>query len=180
MGQKGLVVCLFIFGVLISARSMHGQNFEASGNGGFGVAERDGFGIPGVPSGGGTLGWPSASTHKVQFDYAFGHMERNLIHYNRHFFTGSYVIQPRPGRTRPFLQFGAGVQYETNNANQVVGRDLFNDSRTVFTGVLGAGVTIELGHSAFIRPEVRTYLALGENRTINVTALPCLGLGRRF
>jgi hypothetical protein len=28
--------------------------------------------------------------------------------------------------------------------------------------------------------EVRTYLAPGENRTINVTALPCLGLGRRF
>ena len=153
MGPKGLVVCLFLFALLTSARSMHGQNFEASGNGGFGVAERDGRGIPGVPSGGVTFGWPYTSTRKFQFDYTFGHIERNLIHYNRHFFTGSYVIQPRQGRNRPFLQFGAGVQYETNNANEVVGRDFpFNVFRTAFAGIIGVGITVELGHSAFIRP----------------------------
>jgi hypothetical protein len=68
--------------------------------------------------------------------------------------------------TRPFLQFGAGVQYETNNANEVVGRDLpSNDFRTVFTGIVGAAITIDLGHSAFIRPQVRTYVAPGDNRT---------------
>jgi hypothetical protein len=181
MGQKGLVLVCSLFAFLASARLMPGQNFEASGNGGFGVADGDGYGKSRAPSGGVTLGWPYTSAHKLQFDYTFAHLERRFINYNRHFFTGSYVIQPRQGRTRPFLQFGAGIQYETNNATQVVGRDFpSHDFRTVFAGVVGAGVTIELGHSAFIRPQVRTYLAPGDHRTVNVTALPSVGVGVRF
>jgi hypothetical protein len=130
MRQTGLVVCLLSVGFYIGIRPVYCQNVEASGNGGFGLAERSGFGIPGVPSGGGTVGWAFAPAHKLQFDYSFGQIDRNLIQYNRHFFTGSYVLQTRQGRTRPFLQLGAGVQYETNDANQVINRDLYYSSRT--------------------------------------------------
>lgn len=153
---------------------------EVSGNGGFGVAERSGFGIPGVPTGGATVGWSFLPNHKAQFDYAFGSIERNLIHYDRHFFTGSYVVQRSQGHTRPFLQFGAGIQYETNNANQIVNRDLYYNSRTAFAGVVGGGITIGLGRSAFVRPQFRMYIAPGDNHTINVTALPTVGVGWRF
>ena len=111
----------------------------------------------------------------------FGRLQPNLIYYHRHFFMGSYVLQMNRGRLHPFLQFAGGVQYETNNGNAVVGKDTgVNDFRTVFAGVLGAGLTIELGPSAFVRPQVRTYLAPGPFRTLNVTALPCLGVGWRF
>ena len=160
---------------------MHGQSFEASGVGGLGVADGDGYGKSRVPSGGLTFGLPCGSAHKVQFDYAFGHLERRFIDYNRHFLTGSYVFQPGQGRSRPFLQIGAGVQYETNNANQVVGRYFpSNDFRTVFAAALGAGVTVELGRSAFLRPQVRTYLAPGPTNSVNVTVLPSVGFGWRF
>jgi hypothetical protein len=186
MRQRGLGVCLFGVSILISACSMFAQNFEASGNGGFGVAERDGFGIPSVPSGGVTFGWQFSLANKLQVDYAFGHIERQngtgitpSIH-NRHFSTGSYVLQKPQGRYRPFVQIGAGVQYETNNDNQVINRDLYATSRTAFAGVVGAGLTVELGRGAFIRPQARTYIALGPTHNINVTALPCLGFGWRF
>jgi hypothetical protein len=62
MPPRALAACLFA--LLMSARSMRGQNFEASGNGGYGVAERDGGGNW-VPSGGVTFGWPYTSAHKV-------------------------------------------------------------------------------------------------------------------
>jgi hypothetical protein len=135
-----------------------------------------------------TLGWPFGLANKLQFDYTFAHIERETassggfspsIH-NRHFFTGSYVLQKRRGRYRPFVQVGAGVQYETNNDNQVINRDLYATSRTVFAGVVGAGVTVELGRGAFVRPQFHTYLAPGPTHNINVTALPCLGFGWRF
>lgn len=75
----------------------------------------------------------------------------------------------------------AALNTETNNGNAVVGKDTgVNDFRTVFTGALGAGLTIDVGRSAFIRPQVRTHLAPGPFRTVNVTALPFLGLGWRF
>ena len=37
MRPRALAACLFA--LLMSARSIHGQNFEASGNGGYGVVE---------------------------------------------------------------------------------------------------------------------------------------------
>jgi len=176
------VIGLALLALLTSARSMHGQNLEVSGIGGFGVADGDGYGKSRVPSGGVALAWPCTSAHKLQFDYTFGHLERRFIKYNRHFFTGSYVLQARQGRNRPFLQIGAGVQYETNNANEVVGRDFpFNEFRTAFAGVLGAGITVQLGRSAFMRPQLRTYVAPGATRSgVNVTVLPCAGFGWRF
>jgi hypothetical protein len=153
------------------------QSFEASANGGYGVAERTGFGIPGVPCAGATFAWRD----RVQFDYSFGHFTPGVIDYNRHFFTGSYVIQPHGRRIRPFLQFGGGIEYETNNANQVVNRAFAsNDFRTAFAGVVGAGVTIEIGRAFFVRPQFRTYLAPGPNRTVDVTAFPTLAFGWRF
>lgn len=188
MRQTALVLCLLSTGILASVGSMYGQTFELSGNGGFGVAERDGFGIRSAPSGGVALGWPFGLTNKLQFDYTFADIERDTatsgglapsIH-NRHFFTGSYVLQKPQGRYRPFLQIGAGVQYETNNDNQVINRDLYPTSRTAFVGVVGGGVTVELGRGAFIRPQFRTYLASGPTHNINVTALPSVGLGWRF
>lgn len=183
MGLRGLLVVLFSLVVLISTASLNGQSLEASGVGGFGVADGDGYGKSRVPSGGVAFGWPYDSAHKVQFDYIFAHLERRFSKYNRHFFTGSYVLQARRGRNRPFLQIGAGVQYETNNAKEVVGRDFrFNDFRTAFAGVLSVGTTVELGRSAFIRPQLRSYAAPGPTRSrpVNVTVLPCVGFGLRF
>jgi hypothetical protein len=120
---------------------MRAETFESSTNAGFGIAERGSFGLPGVPSAGASLAWAG----RVQFDYTFGRIERNVIDYDRQWFTGSYVIQPHHGRARPFLQFGAGIQYETNNANHIVHRDLGDDSRTAFAGIIGAGVTVGSG-----------------------------------
>lgn len=71
-----LPIALASLALLTSAHSAQGQNLEVSGVGGFGVAERDGYGIPGVASRGVTFAWPYTSAHKVQFDYAFGHIER--------------------------------------------------------------------------------------------------------
>jgi hypothetical protein len=173
---------MVLLAFLTPACATRGQTFEAFGSGGFGVADGDGYGKSQVPSGGVAFGWPYGSAHKVQFDYAFAHLERRFINYNRHFFTGSYVLQTRQGRSRPFLQVGAGVQYETNNADEVVGRYLpFNDFRRAFAGILGAGVTVELGHAVFMRPQLRTYIAPGQTGSgVNVTVLPCLGFGWRF
>jgi hypothetical protein len=92
--------------IVLHTTQMQGQSFEISGLGGFGVADGDGYGKSRVTSGGVTFGWPYASGHKLQFDYTFAHLERRFINYNRHFFTGSYVIQPRQGRTRPFFSSG--------------------------------------------------------------------------
>ena len=170
----------------LMAGAIHAQGLEVSGNGGFGVAERDGYGLPGVPSAGVSIGWPSNTSGKIQFDYGFSHIERKSVGagpglYNRHFFTGSYVRQLRAGRVHPFVQGGAGVQYETNNLNSQVQRDFDSNAfRTVFAGVVGAGVTIPVGRGFFLRPQFRTYIAPGRDRTVNVTALFLLGAGWRF
>jgi hypothetical protein len=181
MRSKALMAAIASLALLASSHVLWGQRFEFSGTGGFGVADGDGYGKSRVPSGGVTFGWPDNAAHKLQFDYTFAHLDRRFIDYNRHFFTGSYVVQPRRGRTRPFLQFGAGIQYETNNANEVVGRYFpSNDFRTAFAGVLGAGITIDLAGSLFIRPQVRAYIAPGQSDSINGTVIPSVGLGLRF
>jgi hypothetical protein len=76
MDQKRSVVRLGVFAFLLADRSVPGQSFEASANGGFGIAERDSFGIRSVPLAGVTFGWPFPSVHKLEFDYTFGHIER--------------------------------------------------------------------------------------------------------
>ncbi|HEY2012294.1 MAG TPA: hypothetical protein VGH38_02285 [Bryobacteraceae bacterium] len=182
-----------MIGLLGLAGAGQAQRIEAAGNAGFGIVDRNGFGRPTAVLGGVTIGWPYSATQRVQFDYALNHFERECggcgsVSYNRHFFTGSYVIEPR-ARVRPFLQIGAGVQYETNNGNQVIraiwpaggirDTDAY-DFRTVFAGVLGAGLTVQLGHSAFIRPQIRAYLAPGPVHSVNLTAMPAIGMGWRF
>jgi hypothetical protein len=186
--RDSLQTCLLVCAILIPPCSLYGQDCEVSGNGGLGLAERNSFGLQRVSSAGAAFGCSFLSRHKLQFDYTFGHIERETeasggyspsIH-NRHFFTASYVLQKRQGRYRPFLQIGGGVQYETNNDNQVVNRYLNSGARTSVAGIVGGGLTIRLSSSVFVRPQIRAYPAAGPGHTVNVTALPSCALGWQF
>lgn len=56
-----------------------------------------------------------------------------------------------------------------------------HDFRTDPAALLGVGITIDLGRAAFIRPQLRTYIAPGAaGENVNVTLLPSVGLGWRF
>jgi hypothetical protein len=179
------VFLLALLGVQPSA-VLPAQRLELSAAGGFGVAERNGYGLPGVPWWGAAVAWRSGAWRKFQFDYAFGHIRRESgistpALYNRRFFTGSVVLQVRRGRILPLLQFVAGIQYETNNLNSLINRYFSsNDFRTAFVGVAGTGLAVGLGRTAFIRPQFRVSLAPGRNRTVNTTVLPGVGLGWIF
>src|SRR5512133_2574739 len=103
MNRRALLLLLLSSIPLWQTRA---ENLDISANGGIGVAERDAFGLRAVPSAGLSIGAAITPRHKFQFDYTVGHMERETasaggfapsIH-NRHFFTGSYVLQSVRGR----------------------------------------------------------------------------------
>lgn len=175
-----------IFIVILSFPA-YPESLDVSANAGVGVAERDSFGLRAVPSVGASLRAAVTAHHRLQFDYAFGHLERETpvggfapsIH-NRHFFTGSYVLQSATGRVRPFLQIGAGVQRETNNDNEVIRRDLYATAHTSLAGVAGAGLTVRITRGLFIRPQVRVWFANNETHDVKVTAIPSVSVGWQF
>lgn len=72
MGVRGPVSAVVGIVLLANIAPVLGQGFEASGVGGYGMAERTGFGYPGVPSGGAAVAWAYSSRSKLQFDYVFG------------------------------------------------------------------------------------------------------------
>jgi hypothetical protein len=79
-----------------------------------------------------------------------------------HFVTGSYRFGPATGRARPFLQLGAGGAFGRGDSSLAV--------------VIGAGATIDLRRSLFIRPEVRLYGHVGPTLTV----VPLVAFGWRF
>ncbi len=85
----------------------------------------------------------------------------------RHFATLSWVWQARAGRARPFFQAGGGVVHRSPQ------RYPPGASRAV---LLGGGVTVALGRSMYIRPQVRLYGHAGPTLTL----LPGVAIGWRF
>ncbi len=80
------------------------------GGGGFSAGEEQD--TSGVSAVGLSFGFPYAGRHRIQFDYLFNNIHARGAE-NRHFATGSYVVQGARGRTRPFFQIGAGVVRRT-------------------------------------------------------------------
>jgi hypothetical protein len=145
------------------------------GGGGFaGGEEQD---THGVSAAGATVGFPYSGRHRAQFDYLFNHPHTGGSE-NRHFITASYVIQGSKGRTRPFVQMGAGVVVQTFAPFFVgpFGRRIESSSDTSFAVVFGGGATVDIGRSFFIRPQVRLYGHVGPTLTV----LPSVAFGWRF
>ena len=163
---------ILAYGVLLlAAVPLCAQNVELAGAGGLGVGtvqERDRSFATGR---GASLGWLSEGIHGVKFDYLFVNIRRDR--YYRHLLTGSYVVQRRSGQSRPFVEIGAGLMY-------IKWKDVLNPAGAGdahdFVGSLGGGVTMDLGRSLFLRPQVRTYWYAGPTFVV----LPMISVGLRF
>lgn len=144
-----------LIAILLTQVSVGAQDISLIGGGGFAAGEDSR--TRAVSAIGVSAGAPFLSTHRVQFDYLFqGPAE------HRHFVTGSYVLQGKSGRSRPYFQVGAGVVSAEQDTSLAV--------------VFGAGVTIDLWKSLFVRPQVRLYGHVGPTLTI----LPGVAFGWRF
>lgn len=136
------------------------------GGGGFSAGEeQDTHAVSAV---GLSFGYPYSGRHRIQFDYLFNNVHGSIE--NRHFATGSYVMQANRGRTRPFFQIGAGVVRRTFSTPFGWAND------TSFAAVFGGGATISMWESLFIRPQVRLYGHVGPTLTV----LPSVAVGYRF
>ena len=96
-----------------------------------------------------------------------------------HFVTGSYVIQGSVGRSRPFFQAGAGIVHSSYRGyiqGSLNEKTPFEERETGIVVLFGAGATIDLGRSLFIRPQVRLYGHVGPTLTV----LPGVAFGWRF
>lgn len=165
--------------VLISfsiSASAQRADLAAVGGGGAGFGERRDRG--GLAAAGVSVGFPvSAENHRVQLDYLLGRFTSRGE--SRHFITGSYVAQLSMGRTRPFLQIGAGVGTRTLRIeSQMPSGSTFarTDVETVPMFLFGGGATIDLSRSVFIRPQLRLYAPIGPTLTL----LPVVSVGWRF
>jgi hypothetical protein len=144
------------------------QQADLSIVGGGGLTAGDDQNTDAAAAVGVSFGFPYAGRHRIQFDYLFTDINDNIE--NRHFVTGSYVMQANRGRTRPFFQIGAGVVRRTYSSPFGFANE------TNFAGVFGGGATIYLQESLFLRPQVRVYAHVGPTLTV----LPSIGLGYRF
>lgn len=155
------------------------QRADIAAVGGGGFAAGDDQDTHGVTAVGATIGFPYSGRHRVQFDYLFNHPYTSGSE-NRHFMTGSYLIQARAGRTRPFFQIGAGVVVRTFQPFFVgapeFARRIELSGDTSFAVVLGGGATVDIARSLFIRPQLRLYGHVGPTLTV----LPSVALGYRF
>lgn len=164
------VSCCFTAFLALSAARLGAQTVEESDTGGLGVAAGDEQTRTLVTGGGASLGLLPLARHGFRLDYFFGDAPADDT--RRHFLTGSYVLQQRDGKARPFLQIGAGLMRETTKAALPSPSGASND----FAAILGVGVTIDIGQALFIRPELRTYWYVGPA----VAILPGLSAGWRF
>ena len=114
-----------------------------------------------------SAGWPAGGRLRLEGDYLFSSI--NNMEYNRHFLTGSVVLQGR-GRTRGFFRFGAGLTRKTWPS--VLG--LRNRNSGVVC--IGGGLTAQTRGPWFVRLEGRAYVSGGEN----ITLVPLLSIGRTF
>lgn len=89
---------------------------------------------------------------RFQFDY---------LKAGPHVITGSYVISGQTGRARPFFQIGGGWAQNGDSSLAIV---------------FGAGATIDVRRSFFVRPQVRLYGHVGPTLTV----VPMVGFGWRF
>lgn len=172
---KRLTIILSLLGLVIPALAQRADVSVVGGGGFAGGEEQDTHGVSAV---GATLGFPYTGRHRVQFDYLFNNAYLNDSA-KRHFIIGSYVIQGSVGRTRPFLQIGAGIAHRTFQGYRVVGATKtlwFDEKDTSFAVLFGGGATIDVGKSFFIRPQVRLYGHVGPTLTL----LPSVGFGWRF
>jgi hypothetical protein len=174
--QNILVRALVLFAFTIPALA---QRADVAVIGGGGIAGGEEQNTHGVSAMGAAIGFPYAGRHRVQFDYLFNHPHTSGSE-NRHFITGSYLIQGQTGRARPFFQIGAGAVVQTYDVFFVgapgFSRRIEAANDTSFAVVIGGGATVEMGRSFFIRPEVRVYGHVGPTLTV----LPSVAFGYRF
>ncbi len=151
-----------------------GQAFEFAAGGGYGFKDGDDQSRTGVPALGAGLGWPAWSHNKLQLDYLFA-APRNRS-FDLHFVTGSYIVRGKQRTVQPFFQAGAGVAMEK------VARGVFHipagrsSVDAGFALLFGAGGSIDVGKSGFVRPELRSYWFVGPTAVI----LPMVSAGWRF
>jgi hypothetical protein len=140
-----------------------------------------------------SAGFPYGTRHRFQLDYQFTNIGGELIapeiglnvpdaDTRNHLFTGSYVVQTRSGRTRPFFQAGAGIVHRrfhtaaTFLEGAAVRYTHVVETDTSLSFLVGAGITIDLGQSWFVRPQVRGYMYVGPTWLL----LPSIAFGYRF
>jgi hypothetical protein len=98
------------------------------------------------------------------------------------FFTGSYLLQSQARRRRPFFQAGAGaINRRFHTAATFQDGTMVRYRHTVETDtslalLLGAGATIDVGESRFVRPQLRVYMYVGPTFAL----VPPVGFGYRF
>ncbi len=161
-----LIVQLITAIVLAVPALAQTADLSVVGGGGFSAGEeQDTHAVSAV---GLSFGYPYSGRHRIQFDYLFNNVHGSIE--NRHFATGSYVMQGTRGRTRPFFQIGAGVVRRTFSTPLGWAND------TSFAAVFGGGATISVWESLFIRPQVRVYGHVGPTLTV----LPSVAVGYRF
>lgn len=168
MGSRTLVAIL----LLVAAASA--QDFEITGLGGYGTSGGEAA-RTGVSAFGASFAW-SPSKHGLQVDYMFTDFKARI--FQRHFLTGSYLLQGKRGRVRPHLHVGAGVMIESLNLRGLMLPPGASPSTTdtSFAATLGFGVTINATERLFIRPLVRGYGYVGPNFAI----IPAVAVGYRW
>lgn len=147
--------------------SLRAQSMEVSAIGGLGPTV--GSQAPRFTTGGGaSAAW--SSSQGLKLDYFFANTRGN--DFKRHFLTVSYVVQRRSGAARPFFQIGAGLLHGNR-------KDTLNapsGGTNSVAAIIGGGLTFDVGHAFFIRPELRSYWYTGPSATV----LPSVSAGWRF
>ena len=149
------------------------QNLDVTVSGGGGFEA-----VSGITAVGASIGGPHISKHRWQLDYLF-HNGYSRDERQRHLLTFSYVRQARSGRARGFLQAGGGIatlRYLDWNPWPPGSPAPQRKNTTGFASLLGGGVTIDVGQSFFIRPEIRLY---SHSESVMIL-LAAVGVGRRF
>lgn len=161
-----LLLLILAFGALpVWAQAQSpAKRFELSGLAGIGSYTSDEGGKAGLSAFGASLGWLSHSIHGLQIDYVFMDLKRESRR-RYHVVTGSYVVQSRRRRVRPFFQLGAGAGVETVSLRGLtVPPGILRPSsvrENLFAVVAGVGATVDVSESFFIRPKFAFYAAAG-------------------
>ena len=148
------------------------QNLDVTVIGGGGIEA-----VSGITAVGASIGGPHISKHRLQLDYLF-HNGYSRDERQRHLLTFSYVRQARSERTRGFFQAGGGIatlRYLDWNPWPPGSPAPQRKNTTGFATLLGGGVTIDVGQSFFIRPEIRLY-----SHKVSGSMLATVGVGWRF
>ncbi len=164
--HKSILFCLFS----AALTPIYAQNAEIGATAGFGVTAGEDIGRSFTSGGGASLKW-IPGLHGLGMDYFYANSRRGGVN-NRHFVTGSYVVQQRAGTTRPFFQVGVGILRQT--AKNPFDGPASGD--TDFALTLGAGAAIYVRPSIAIRPELRTYWFVGPS----ISLVPTVTVAWRF